>query len=218
MLNITFGGFRAAPTPASASRSPALDHTENDAWFEQATFEDEVAMKSALKQGGSTDLNVYSTSGGGFLGWAYLPEGSRRRTSSTRSTASSSTTARCRAGSSRTSTSATRRPMRSGHYLGLAHTFDAARAASATATTWTTRRSCSSRRRAARRGEGHVPEEAGPRSDPQLHGLLGRHLLHGVHAGSDRAHAEAVRPLALEARVNRAVGRAGDGSPLLLRR
>ena len=31
-------------------------------------------MKRALKQGGDNDLNVYSTSGGAFLGWAYLPE------------------------------------------------------------------------------------------------------------------------------------------------
>jgi hypothetical protein len=31
-------------------------------------------MKHALKQGGDNALNVYSTSGGGFLGYAYLPE------------------------------------------------------------------------------------------------------------------------------------------------
>ena len=30
-------------------------------------------MKSALKQGDATDLNIYSTSGGGYLGWAYYP-------------------------------------------------------------------------------------------------------------------------------------------------
>lgn len=30
-------------------------------------------MKTALKRGDSTDLNIYSTSGGGFLGWAYYP-------------------------------------------------------------------------------------------------------------------------------------------------
>jgi hypothetical protein len=44
-----------------------LDYTDNAAWFAQETFADEVAMKSALKKGGSTSLNVYSTSGGGFL-------------------------------------------------------------------------------------------------------------------------------------------------------
>ena len=30
-------------------------------------------MKQALKQGGDNALNVYSTSGGGALGWAYFP-------------------------------------------------------------------------------------------------------------------------------------------------
>jgi hypothetical protein len=33
----------------------------------------ELAFKTALKVGGATDLNVYSTSGGAFLGWAYYP-------------------------------------------------------------------------------------------------------------------------------------------------
>lgn len=49
------------------------DTTVSDAWFAQETFADEVAMKTALKQGGPADLNVYTTSGGGFLGWAYYP-------------------------------------------------------------------------------------------------------------------------------------------------
>ena len=30
-------------------------------------------MKQALKQGGADDLNVYSTSGNAYLGWAYFP-------------------------------------------------------------------------------------------------------------------------------------------------
>jgi Pregnancy-associated plasma protein-A len=31
-------------------------------------------MKKALKQGGDDALNVYSTSGGAYFGWAYLPD------------------------------------------------------------------------------------------------------------------------------------------------
>ena len=31
-------------------------------------------MKKALKTGGDGTLNVYTTSGGSYLGWAYLPE------------------------------------------------------------------------------------------------------------------------------------------------
>ena len=30
-------------------------------------------MKAALKRGGAADLNLYSTSGGGYLGLAYYP-------------------------------------------------------------------------------------------------------------------------------------------------
>src|SRR5207253_308319 len=37
-------------------------------------------------------------------------------------------------------------------------------------------------------GQGHV-RRSGPGPDPQLHGLLLRLLLHGVHAGPDAAHA-----------------------------
>ena len=50
------------------------DYTANNAWYAQATFADEVAMKSALRQGDHTDLNIYTTSGGGYLGWAYYPK------------------------------------------------------------------------------------------------------------------------------------------------
>ena len=34
----------------------------------------EHEMKKALKRGDDGTLNVYTTSGGAYLGWAYLPE------------------------------------------------------------------------------------------------------------------------------------------------
>jgi hypothetical protein len=51
--------------PLRAGRS---DTTTNDAWFDLETFADETEMKSELRRGDSTDLDIYSTSGGGFLG------------------------------------------------------------------------------------------------------------------------------------------------------
>ena len=52
-----------------------ITRTTNAAWWAaQPGTPEEFAMKGALKQGDQTALNIYSTSGGGFLGWAYFPK------------------------------------------------------------------------------------------------------------------------------------------------
>ena len=54
-----------------------VDRTNNAAWFDaEPGSPEEFAMKGALKRGGPTALNVYSTSGAQdfFLGWAYFPK------------------------------------------------------------------------------------------------------------------------------------------------
>ncbi len=180
VLNLSFAGFPDGADTGFRFDLADIDWTANDAWYAQSTFEDEIAMKTALKRGGPADLNVYTTSGGGFLGLGLLPAASPPRTSSASSTASSSTTARCRTGSSRTSTSATRRPTR-----------------------WVTTSGSRTRSRRAASAQGdyvddtpvHVGADIGlpdgkdtcprkrARPDPQLHGLLRRRLLHAVHGG-----------------------------------
>jgi hypothetical protein len=52
-----------------------VDRTTNDAWWraEPGTAE-EFAMKGALKRGDPTALDLYVTSGAGYLGWAYFPK------------------------------------------------------------------------------------------------------------------------------------------------
>ena len=46
----------------------------NDAWFFAAAGSPtEVAMKNALRQGGPDSLNIYTTNGDIYLGWATLP-------------------------------------------------------------------------------------------------------------------------------------------------
>jgi hypothetical protein len=46
----------------------------NNAWyFAAAGSADEVAMKNALRQGGPETLNIYTTYGDVYLGWATLP-------------------------------------------------------------------------------------------------------------------------------------------------
>jgi hypothetical protein len=74
VLNLTFGGFYGGADTGFRFTLAGVDTTNNPAWFAGATFEDEVAMKTALKRGGPTDLDIYSTSGAGFLGFAYLPK------------------------------------------------------------------------------------------------------------------------------------------------
>ena len=54
-----------------------LESTEvraNNAWFfAEAGSADEIAMKAALRRGGPDSLNIYTTNGDVFLGWATLP-------------------------------------------------------------------------------------------------------------------------------------------------
>jgi Pregnancy-associated plasma protein-A len=74
VLNHTFAGGRGGADTGFRFRLAGTTRTINADWFAQETFADEVEMKSALKRGDATTLNIYSTSGGGFLGWAYYPK------------------------------------------------------------------------------------------------------------------------------------------------
>jgi hypothetical protein len=48
--------------------------TQNDAWYAAGPGSSaQTAMKNALHTGGATDLNFYTNSGGGYLGWATFP-------------------------------------------------------------------------------------------------------------------------------------------------
>jgi hypothetical protein len=61
-------GFRFELAP-SVSGNPNPDYSNNAAWYR----DDEVAYKTALKEGSGDDLNIYTNSGGGYLGYAYYP-------------------------------------------------------------------------------------------------------------------------------------------------
>jgi hypothetical protein len=49
--------------------NPNPDYSNNAAWF----HDDEASYKAALKEGTGDDLNIYTNSGAGFLGYAYYP-------------------------------------------------------------------------------------------------------------------------------------------------
>lgn len=74
-LNRGYGGKDGGADTGFTFRLADVDVTENPAWFDAGPGSaDEAAMKQALKEGGPADLNVYTTSGNAYLGWAYFPD------------------------------------------------------------------------------------------------------------------------------------------------
>ncbi len=67
------GGEGGAATGFTFSLS-GVTRTNNAVWYRSQSAGAEHEMKRALKRGGDNALNVYSTSGGALLGYAYLPE------------------------------------------------------------------------------------------------------------------------------------------------
>ncbi|MGZ9276203.1 MAG: zinc metalloprotease [Candidatus Limnocylindrales bacterium] len=74
VLNKTFGGREGGPDTGFSFTLAGVTRTNDAVWYASASGGAEHAMKQALRQGGDNALNVYSTSGGAYLGWAYLPE------------------------------------------------------------------------------------------------------------------------------------------------
>jgi hypothetical protein len=74
VLNKTFGGREGGAKTGFAFALAGVTRTDDAMWFASKSGGAEHAMKRALKQGGDNALNAYSTSGGAYLGWAYLPE------------------------------------------------------------------------------------------------------------------------------------------------
>ena len=55
-------------------QTPVVDDTNNATWYTCSGGTCETQMKTALRQGGSNALNIYSNNmGGGLLGWATFP-------------------------------------------------------------------------------------------------------------------------------------------------
>ena len=126
---------------------------------------------------------MYLTTAGPYLGWAYFPNASHRGNAfldgivvDWESLPGASTTYAGRYDQGETATHEV------GHWLNLEHTFYGG--CNRTATTSPTHRRANADQRLPDRAR--TPADPGPRPDPQLHGLLVRHVLHGVHRRSDR--------------------------------
>ena len=74
VLNATFGGFEGGYATGFGFTLAGTTRTVNADWFYAGPGNDERAMKRALHQGGDNALNMYLTTAGLYLGWAYLPD------------------------------------------------------------------------------------------------------------------------------------------------
>ena len=187
VLNVTFAGGEGGATPASRSAWPESPAPTTPAWFNaNPGGVDEHSMKQALpgRAGRAQPLLNHCRR----LPRLGLPAGHRHQARARRTwTAwwSTGSPSRARRPPTRAATTrARRRPTRSA--TGSTSSTPSSAAATPRATSWTTPRSRRRRRRAARRARTPA-RRPGTRSDPQLHGLLLRHLLHAVHAGPGAA-------------------------------
>jgi hypothetical protein len=76
VLNMAYGGFESPNAVATGFKFElvGVTRTANTEWYLAGpTTSGERAMKKALHRGGNNTMNVYLTTAGPYLGWAYFP-------------------------------------------------------------------------------------------------------------------------------------------------
>jgi Pregnancy-associated plasma protein-A len=73
VLDLTFGGAEGGVNTGFDFQLVGVTRTNNATWHYASFGNDERAMKRALRRGGDDTLNIYLTTAGPYLGWAYLP-------------------------------------------------------------------------------------------------------------------------------------------------
>jgi hypothetical protein len=73
-LNNGFGGNEGGDDTGFSFTLVGVTRTDNPVWYASRSAGAEHEMKRALKRGGDGTLNVYTSTAGAYLGWAYLPE------------------------------------------------------------------------------------------------------------------------------------------------
>jgi hypothetical protein len=74
VLNAAFAGFYGGAYTGFSFQLVGVTRTNNPAWhFAGPTTKEERDMKKALHRGGWNTLNLYATTAGAYLGWAYFP-------------------------------------------------------------------------------------------------------------------------------------------------
>ena len=75
VLDTTFAGGEGGAATGFSFQLAGVTRTDNAAWFHAGPGgRNEHSMKRALRQGGPDALNLYSTTAGDYLGWAFLPD------------------------------------------------------------------------------------------------------------------------------------------------
>jgi hypothetical protein len=73
VLNTTFSGGEGGVRTGFTFRLAGVTRTDNANWHYANPGGAEHQMKRALHRGGDNTLNIYLTTAGDYLGWAYLP-------------------------------------------------------------------------------------------------------------------------------------------------
>ena len=190
-LNNSYSGQLGGVKTGFRFRVAGVDHTNNAAWFAVNPGDPaEKAMKRALHKGGSSALNVYTASGGDFLGWATFPSSYASKpwydgiVMDYRSMPGGPYGTNFSLGLTLTH--------ESGHWLGLYHTFQGGCSPTGDLVDDTPAEKTPTSRVPGQ--QGHL-QQAGQGSGPQLHGLLLRLLLHAVHRWTACPHAGSVELL-----------------------
>jgi hypothetical protein len=75
VLNLEFAGMEGGANTGFSFTLAGVTHSDNADWFyAKPGGINEKSMKRALHQGGKNALNLYSSTAGPYLGWAYLPD------------------------------------------------------------------------------------------------------------------------------------------------
>ncbi|HEU0245624.1 MAG TPA: zinc metalloprotease [Gaiellaceae bacterium] len=73
VLNLAYGGFYGGVDTGFKFRLAGVTRTDNAEWHFGGLTGVEREMKRALHTGGWDALNIYATTAGDYLGWAYFP-------------------------------------------------------------------------------------------------------------------------------------------------
>ena len=75
VLNLAFAGFYGGANTGFSFKLAGVTRTDNADWhYGGIGGVNEHSMKRTLHRGGPETLNIYATTAGGYLGWAYLPD------------------------------------------------------------------------------------------------------------------------------------------------